>query len=930
MGKCLIACTRLAREGLLTDETMEDACKKFLDRVMPEAFKKLLTSKATYGWQAEVQEGIYNMLELFIDLVLARLPTEPVPINLLNVLAMAFDRENDWNSKNKDQTSNGRWQQLERDVGADIREDFTKPKAHSVIASNYGWLCDLINQFGDGNGFNMIVECCKRDSVTARQLTALIQPLANAARILNKPLLQPILQPCVDLAFTHVEKMGDAELRTKEVTAISDLLSAMKLFCHYFSPDRVDDCDRLRLDMICRMLKTPQFNTKMNGLKEVSRLIDECEQPTFTATNNKHITNISTERVVDWMTENKVLAIALEGNIDQVQYTDRIKAIVEFLGPRLANENLSNIWHLQDSSSNSQIMENVYAIVASASSKLSLAQFEHLTSLIKSKWETSNDRVREKILVLIGQMGREAKPLKSIQAILLLLWEVSHLESLPRHLVERALSEQLAIITDMSMNRDTMRKLYIGNCIDDIKKATEAAHVLPFVLHLHKLCKSFSKGTSAIYQKADKATLTSLNDERGIVKLLCISLRQCHTWAVEAAIKAAASSGSPGSGSGSRRKLTMLSAASNLPGGNPLKPDTLVDGRYTHEEFVNGHLDLLKFLLKEGDLWLEWERSKQIWESLVDNPQSIEFDREVCFSWFHSCLSDMEVTYSVSRLFFSRLLIVFLFFQHEVQQLFFKTKLLVLSPNKVSEMSFDCFREYFQSINIHMKKLRKPDLSTHSLLVESLDLVGVDYFWAVITNCPKEVIANQAIDYLLDLSFLKVSPKLKKDAASLHTKFINSCYSRLEAALAVDVDNPEAEAVQEGCEIEASKCDFHEFFRCLTIFGFFQTSLENDPMDKGDDGEARTTTSISVTKMSSVPINAKGGRLQKIRRLIQLAERYVSSVEEAHSGNRVILPHAASFHGQPVRIKVIMEPKKDEFNIDVRFFKDFSLVSQLF
>ena len=49
---------------------------------------------------------------------------------------------------------------------------------------------------------------------------------------------------------------------------------------------------------------------------------------------------------MDWMSNNKVLSVVLEGNIDQVQYTDRIKAIVEFLGPKLSADELTNIWNL--------------------------------------------------------------------------------------------------------------------------------------------------------------------------------------------------------------------------------------------------------------------------------------------------------------------------------------------------------------------------------------------------------------------------------------------------------------------------------------------------------------------------------------------------------------------------------------------------------
>ena len=77
----------------------------------------------------------------------------------------------------------------------------------------------------------------------------------------------------------------------------------------------------------------------MNGLKEVSRLIEETE-------NSRSKQGISQDAVMEWMSSNKVLSVVLEGNIDQVQYTDRIKAIVEFLGPKLSPEELTNIWNL--------------------------------------------------------------------------------------------------------------------------------------------------------------------------------------------------------------------------------------------------------------------------------------------------------------------------------------------------------------------------------------------------------------------------------------------------------------------------------------------------------------------------------------------------------------------------------------------------------
>ena len=255
-------------------------------------------------------------------------------------------------------------------------------------------------------------------------MAALLQPIANAAPVLMKENIKSVISSCVEKSFVYVEKMDDQDLKSKEITAVSDLLTAIKTLCHYFWPKFVDNCDQLRLSMINRMLKTPQFNSRMNALKEVSRLIEESEKQTSKAGPINSINRrndracdvgyISEDTIVQWMANNRVLSVALEGNIDHIQYTERIKAIVEFLGPRLGIEELSKMWNLQDSP-NSHVMDNVYSIMAGAAAKFSLLQFEHLTGLIKEKWSTSNDRVREKLLALIGQIGREAKQIKSTQ-----------------------------------------------------------------------------------------------------------------------------------------------------------------------------------------------------------------------------------------------------------------------------------------------------------------------------------------------------------------------------------------------------------------------------------------------------------------------------------------------------------------------------------
>ena len=78
-----------------------------------------------------------------------------------NTLALAFDVENDWNYKNRNQISQGRWQSSSSRGGGSSNlsgadDSFTKVRSGSC---DYGWLCDLINRFGEGGGFDLINQC---------------------------------------------------------------------------------------------------------------------------------------------------------------------------------------------------------------------------------------------------------------------------------------------------------------------------------------------------------------------------------------------------------------------------------------------------------------------------------------------------------------------------------------------------------------------------------------------------------------------------------------------------------------------------------------------------------------------------------------------------------------------------------------------------
>ncbi|KAM5148138.1 ubiquitin carboxyl-terminal hydrolase 24 [Mantella aurantiaca] len=811
LGKCLVASTYLAKLGL---SDSDESCKRFMDRCMPEAFKKLLTSTAVHKWGTEIHEGIYNMLMLLIELVAERIKQEPIPTGLLGVLTMAFNPDNEYHFKNRMKMCQKNW--------ADVFGEgntFALSPASALQKEPHGWLVDLVNRFGELGGFSAVQSKLNSDNIELGAVSALVQPLGVCAEYLNPPTVQPMLDHVIHKMIKYVQNVEEKDLKDKRLVSIPELLSAIKLLCMRFQPDLVNAVDDLRLDILLRMLKSPHFSAKMNSLKEVTKLIED-------STLSKSVKNaIDTDRLLDWLVENSVLSIALEGNIDQAQYCDRIKGIIELLGSKLSLDELSKIWKIQSGQS-STVIENIHAIIAAAAVKFNPDQLNHLFVLIQKSWETESDRIRQKLLSLIGRIGREARNETTTGKVLEVLWDLAHLPTLPSNLIQQALEEHLTILSDAYAVKETVKRSYIIKCIEDIKKSSQhnnpqVVWVVPALRQLHEITRSFNKQT---YQKQDKSIIQDLKKNFEIVKLVTASLVACHRLAVNAV----------------------------GPGG--LVGSTLVDGRYTYREYLEAHLKFLAFFLQEATLYLGWSRAKEIWECLVTGHDVCELDREMCFEWFTKGQHDLE---------------------SDVQQQLFKEKILKLESYEITMNGFGLFKTFFENVNLCDHRLKRQGTQLH---VEKLELIGMDFIWKVAVESPDEEIANEAIQLIINYSYINLNPRLKKDSVSLHKKFIADCYTRLEAA--------------------SSALGGPTLTHAVT----------------------RATKMLTATAMPSVATSVqspyRSTKLVIIERLLLLAERYVITIEDLYSVPRTILPHGASFHGHLLTLNLNYESTKETFTIE--------------
>ncbi len=144
--------------------------------------------------------------------------------------------------------------------------------------------------------------------------------------------------------------------------------------------------------------------------------------------------------------------------------------------------------------------------------------------------------------------------------------------------------------------------------------------------------------------------------------------------------------------------------------GESVDPDQIVaDGRFNHSTQIQERLHFLKYLLKEGQLWLCSGQAETIWKCLAQN-SVFESDREICFKWFSKLMTDDPDL------------------EPDMNKTFFVNYITKLDPKLLTDSGIKCFDRFFKNVNLkHARLVQKRNY----FLTDSLDLIGIDYLWKV-------------------------------------------------------------------------------------------------------------------------------------------------------------------------------------------------------
>ncbi|CAF4075236.1 unnamed protein product, partial [Rotaria magnacalcarata] len=728
----------------------------------------------------------------------------PVPIQLLETLAILFDHDSVFQRKHKSKSYDRSL--YDKQLGELILANSSSP-TFSVYNRNepYGWLCEIINRFILKDGIqNLKIQFKSEQPLTALEYNALLSPFVNCMDYI-------FVEKYRQLFSDNIEQALDYSTNT-----IFELLTALRKICSVVWTKRLEQVEELHLNLLLKMVALSNFNAKMNSLKELAKIIENC------TSNIPSITKASIPRdvVSEWVIEHSILSKALEGNIDQNQYVEKVRTLMDFIAPRILKEDIETIWKMQHGRSLVAV-DHLFTLIASAAAKFNLEQLNHLIGFIHSSWKSETVLIQEKLIELLGAIGRECQK-DSAARVLEVLWDMAHEDRISRSMLDHLLHCHLRVFSEGRSPYDALKREYCLKCMTDLQR--KQGWLVPAIKHLYDLLRHDSTNT---FKRSEPDLISLLVNKHDVISALIQSLSTCQfdVW--------------------------------NKTHGH-VTIDTLVDGRFTHEESIKTHLDLLSFLLKKGNLYLILKRSEELWDTLITNENASSFDRELGLNWFITCVEDLS---------------------RDSQLALFEKRVSKLDPVHLSLKGYACFKLYFERCNLERwsqsRTFNHNSNASTSSNNEMLDHQCIDELWSIILCAGDDNLANDATRFLLDLYCTKQPNRTcRPTSQSLHECFLKEVYTRLSSLL-ISADLP----------LTSSTSTTEQYYKSLKSYGEQLISIDN---------------SITINESSNEIDHQLW--LQKIERLFMITEEYIHVVEHENSLNA----HITSFHGLEYQIKIIL------------------------
>ena len=530
----------------------------------------------------------------------------------------------------------------------------------------------------------------------------------------------------------------------------------------------------------------------MNALNEVNKVISNITYSIHIRTStgpsyNRDIDEewLTSDRMAKWIQENDVLDIVLRDCMHQPQYVEKLEKILRFLikEKALTLKDLDKIWESQ-LGKHEAIEKNVHDLLSKLAWDFTPEQLDHLFSCFQKSWTNASKKQREKLLDLIRSLSEDDKEGVMANKVLDLLWNLAHSDDAPTEIIDQAIAAHIKILDySCSSDKEAQKLKCLEKCIEQLK---ENKWVIVSLRQIREILQQYPEMISGSFQTHRLVNYPQQNSANHDMLLMnrnenfSVLNRNLNTQFSSQGSNQSSSSGNccfyrTDIIAKLQKEYSLISmitknladyyetiqkhVKSEQKQAENLDPDSiLIDGRFNHSIQIQERLNFLKYLLKEGQLWLCSAQAESIWKCLAQN-SVFESDREICFKWFSKLMNDDPDL------------------EPDMNKTFFVNYITKLDPKLLTDSGIKCFDRFFKNVNLKNGRLAQ---KRNFFLTESLDLIGLDYLWKIVSFANEDIV-EKAILLLKDI-YIHLGPQLKSQQSAIHADLISNCMDRLRVS----------------------------------------------------------------------------------------------------------------------------------------------------
>ena len=283
---------------------------------------------------------------------------------------------------------------------------------------------DLMKTFGDGAGFNTILEKTRKP-LNAELLCAFIDLIASPHDVYHRSFVRGTIEPFVDSVLKYLTNLSEDELRNLKKESLEAAVTQIeKLMCRVYTVKRkTEELIKLRVGIGLSLLRSTLLDKRIHAIRLISETCKSAKQSQYRQAQGSP-SPTAESRALTKMLQVPQIIEQIFGKCSHIQLIQRSTEILKFclLNNSLTKEELDLIWECCVKDEQSKV--EIFKVFADSLHYLS----KELISFMIGKFATTPSfSLKDADAALICEFGHKFSyiPKESLAQALDLMWNIS-------------------------------------------------------------------------------------------------------------------------------------------------------------------------------------------------------------------------------------------------------------------------------------------------------------------------------------------------------------------------------------------------------------------------------------------------------------------------------------------------------------------------